>query len=65
MNAQDISIELHEILWRYCNRTSAEYFEIMHSIERIARTRGIISTPMQAAGFAIIARDVLRIWEAS
>ena len=60
---QDIAIELHEIIWRYCNRENDNPFYIWQDIKRIARHRGVIGKPMQATAFALIARDVLRIWE--
>ena len=63
MTQQDISIELYNIIWRYCNRTAQNWYEVYNAIERIAHHRGIIGKPMQATGFALIARDVLRIWE--
>ena len=63
MTQEEIHRELDEIIRRYCNRENDNDFYIWKDIKKIARHRGIIGKPMQATGFALIARDVLRIWE--
>ena len=60
---QDISIELFEIIWEHCQRTNKDFYKVYQLIGYVAKELGFIGKPMAGTGFALIARDVLRIWE--
>lgn len=59
MNMQEITINLNEIIRRWCNANNYDYYAAWKHIHGIAEARGLEGKPMEAVGWLLSAKDIL------